>query len=69
MGNTSFARWREKMDLTQEASARRLGVTLRTIQYWESGKTSDGRESAPPESVRLAMAALVKDPKLQAWPE
>ena len=69
MSKTSFARWRSEIGWTQEASARRLDVTLRTIQYWEAGKTSAGDEIAPPGGMRLAMAALIKNPKLEAWPE
>jgi DNA-binding transcriptional regulator YiaG len=69
MSNTSFARWRKRMDLTQEQAARVLGVTLRTVQHWESGKTSAGADSSPPYPVRLAMAALAKSPEMEPWPE
>ena len=69
MAGTSFAKWRAKMGWTQEQTARHLDVTLRTVQYWEAGKTSSGAASAPPLTVRFAMAALVGDPKLKAWPE
>jgi DNA-binding XRE family transcriptional regulator len=69
MSNTSFARWRAKMDWTQEQCARTLGVALRTVQHWDSGKTSAGADSAPPYAVRLAMAALLKNPELEPWPE
>lgn len=69
MHNTEFARWRQKIGLTQEASSRALGVTLRTIQHWESGATSRGTDSVPPLSVRIAMSALLKNPKIEPWPE
>lgn len=62
MRNTSFRRWRDKLDLTQEQAARVLGVTLRTVQHWEAG-----RELGYP--VRLAMAAVAENLKLEPWPE
>jgi DNA-binding transcriptional regulator YiaG len=69
MGDTSFAKWRAKMGWTQEVTTRHLDVTLRTVQHWEAGRTSAGATSAPPLAVRFAMAALMADPKLNAWPE
>jgi transcriptional regulator with XRE-family HTH domain len=65
--STSFARWRAKIGWTQEATARRLDVALRTVQHWESGKTSAGDDSVPPCAVRIAMTALLKNPKLEPW--
>lgn len=69
IGNTSFARWRRKMDLTQEQASRLLGVTLRTVQHWESGKTAAGADSAPSYPIRIAMAALARSPGMEPWPE
>lgn len=68
MSNTSFARWRKRMDLTQEGAARLLDVSLRTAQHWDVGKTSAGAVSVPPLAVRIAMAALLRDPGIEAWP-
>jgi DNA-binding XRE family transcriptional regulator len=67
--SSAYAIVSRKMGWTQEATARHLDVTVRTVQHWEAGKTSAGAESGPPLTVRFAMAALMADPKLKAWPE
>jgi DNA-binding transcriptional regulator YiaG len=69
MEQTSFAKWRERMGITQSQAADMLGVGLRTVQHWEAGETSAGAPSYPPRAVRVAMAVLVKDPKAKEWPE
>lgn len=68
MSNTSFARWRRKLGLTQEEAARTLGVTLRTAQNYDSGKTSNGQPSVPPYPVRVLMWIIEKGIKFDAWP-
>ena len=40
MDTKDFAAWRQRVGLTQEEAAAKLGVTRTTIQNWESGATS-----------------------------
>ena len=39
MTKTSFQAWRKHLNLTVTQAAMALGVSTRTINYWESGKT------------------------------
>jgi len=44
--------WRKSLAITQTEAAIRLGVSLRTIQEWEAGRT------AAPKIAALACAAV-----------
>lgn len=59
MKSASIKRWREANGLTQEQAARRLGVTLRNYQNYESGAY------APPDSIRMLMTAVDMGIKLE----
>lgn len=48
----AIKRWRESVNITQEQAARRLGITLRNYQNYESGAYE------PPISVRMLMTAV-----------
>ena len=61
MTSASVRRWREAAGLTQEQAARRLGVTLRNYQNYESGAYS------PPESIRMLMTAVMLGMRLEPF--
>jgi DNA-binding transcriptional regulator YiaG len=52
--NRNFKEWRKALGLTQEASARALGLTARNVQKYEAG------EHEPTEPVRRLMSAMEK---------
>lgn len=52
-----FRRWRHAMGWSQRQTAEALGMTLRSIQYYERGER-DGQEVNIPRSVELACHAL-----------
>lgn len=52
-----FKTWRKAMGLNQTRAARRLGLTLRTVQYYEKGERK-GKKVSIPKSVSLACYAL-----------
>lgn len=54
MQPTTFRAWRHERKFSQEAAARSLGVTLRTVQYWEAG------EVPIPESAQILMQAIAQ---------
>ena len=59
MTANEFKAWRVDMAWSQEIAAERLGVTKRTIKYYEQGITSSGAVSEHvPKSVALAALAL-----------
>ena len=47
--------WRERMKLTQQEAAERLGVTLRAWQHWE------GAERTPPPYLFRALRDLERE--------
>ncbi len=61
MSSKAFKAWRKQMGFTQERSAREMGVTLRTVQLWESG---DGR--IPEHALRL-MTAIAAGADHEPW--
>lgn len=59
MTANEFAAWRAEMAWSQQTAADRLGVTKRTIKYYEQGITSSGAPAEHiPKSVALAALAL-----------
>lgn len=52
-----FKAWRKAMGYNQTKAARRLGLTLRTVQYYEKGERK-GKTVDIPKSVSLACYAL-----------
>jgi len=61
MKSVAIKRWRESSGLTQEQAARRLGITLRNYQNYESGSYE------PPESVRMLMTAVMLGVRLEPF--
>lgn len=54
MDHEAFKAWRLARDWSQELTSRNLGVTLRTVQYWESGTVPI------PETVQRLVAAMTE---------
>lgn len=52
--------WRLRLGLSQKAAAEALGVSLRMLQYYESG------DMPIPKTVALACAAVAAEPPLEA---
>jgi len=52
MTPATLRRWRKSLAITQAEAAIRLGVSLRTIQEWEAGRTT------APKIAALACAAV-----------
>lgn len=54
-----FRAWRKRLDLTQQAAAKALGVSHSTVQLYEGSWTPpEGRTGDIPKTIRLAMAAI-----------
>ncbi len=51
--------WRKRLDITQAQAADVLGVSVRTYQGWEAGRT----ERLQKKVFRLAMAHVENNPK------
>lgn len=58
MDDATFKAWRGDREWSQEKAARNLGVTLRTVQYWEAG------EVPIPETVQRLMRAMAEHEKV-----
>ncbi|MGC6484567.1 MAG: helix-turn-helix domain-containing protein [Candidatus Puniceispirillales bacterium] len=52
-----FKTWRKAMGFNQTKAAQRLGLKLRTVQYYEKGERK-GKKVDIPKSVSLACYAL-----------
>ncbi len=52
-----FKRWRKAHGLSQTKAARKLGLRIRTIQYYEKGKRKDKKVEIP-KAVALACFAI-----------
>ena len=52
-----FKRWRKALGLSQTMAARKLGLKIRTIQYYEKGELK-GRIIETPKAVALACFAI-----------
>jgi transcriptional regulator with XRE-family HTH domain len=57
MNAKEFKLWRKANGLSQTGAARKLGLKIRTIQYYEKGKRSD-RSVEIPKAVALACFAI-----------
>ncbi|MEC8642897.1 MAG: helix-turn-helix transcriptional regulator [Pseudomonadota bacterium] len=57
MNAKEFKRWRKAHGLSQTGAARKLGLKIRTIQYYEKGKRKDKRVDIP-KAVALACFAI-----------
>lgn len=70
MGNTAFRAWRDKMGMTQDGAASRLGVSKSQVANWDAGQDrATGRKSVPGLAIRKLMALLIRGEDVQAWPE
>lgn len=52
-----FKRWRKAQGLSQTKAAKKLGLTLRTVQYYEKGERH-GKPIGIPKTVELACFAI-----------
>ena len=57
MNAKEFKQWRKARGLSQTGAARKLGLKIRTIQYYEKG-TRRGRPVEIPKTVALACFAI-----------
>jgi transcriptional regulator with XRE-family HTH domain len=57
MNAKEFKRWRKAHGLSQTGAARKLGLKIRTIQYYEKGKRKDKPVDIP-KAVALACFAI-----------
>lgn len=57
MNAKEFKRWRQALGLSQTMAARKLGLKIRTIQYYEKGERK-GRIIEIPKAVALACFAI-----------
>ena len=57
MNAKEFKRWRKAHGLSQTKAARKLGLKIRTIQYYEKGKRKDKTVDIP-KTVALACFAI-----------
>lgn len=57
MNAKEFKRWRKAQGLSQTGAARKLGLKIRTIQYYEKGKRKD-KPVEIPKAVALACFAI-----------
>jgi transcriptional regulator with XRE-family HTH domain len=48
-----FKRWRKALGLSQSVAAKKLGLKLRTVQYYEKGERR-GKKIDIPKTVELA---------------
>jgi transcriptional regulator with XRE-family HTH domain len=52
-----FKRWRKAQGLSQTKAAQKLGLKLRTVQYYEKGERR-GEKISIPKTVELACFAI-----------
>ena len=57
MNAKEFKRWRKAQGLSQTRAARKLGLKIRTIQYYEKGERK-GKKIDIPKPVALACFAI-----------
>lgn len=57
MNPKEFKRWRKTLGLSQTKAAKKLGLTLRTVQYYEKGERR-GKPIGIPKAVELACFAI-----------
>ena len=57
MKSKEFKRWRKAHGLNQTKAARKLGLKLRTVQYYEKGERK-GKPLEIPKAVSLACFAI-----------
>lgn len=57
MNAKEFKRWRKAHGLNQTRAARKLGLKIRTIQYYEKGERK-GKAVEIPKAVALACFAI-----------
>lgn len=70
MKQSSFAKWRDQVGMTQAEAAEALGVAVTTVKQYESGRhLGSGRPMSPPEPVRKVMRAVANGIRLEPWPE
>ncbi|MTI09511.1 helix-turn-helix domain-containing protein [Curvivirga aplysinae] len=57
MSPEEFKLWRKELGFNQTKAAKKLGVKLRTVQYYEKGERK-GKQVEIPKSVSLACFAV-----------
>ena len=57
MTSEEFKQWRKELGLNQTKAAKKLGLKLRTVQYYEKGMRK-GKKVEIPKSVSLACFAV-----------
>lgn len=67
MTKEEFRDWRQAIGLSQQAASKALGLSERTIGYYEAGEREDGRPYPIPKTTELACAALILG--VTAYPE
>lgn len=57
MNAKEFKKWRKALGLSQAKAAKKLGLKIRTVQYYEKGERKN-KKVAIPRTVELACFAI-----------
>ena len=57
MNATEFKKWRKALGLSQAQAANKLGLKIRTVQYYEKGERKNKKVDIP-KTVALACHAI-----------
>lgn len=67
MNSQDFRDWLKASGLKQTQAAEALGMSIKAVNQYATGKRPDGREVVYPRSVALACSAVYH--RLKPWPE